>query len=480
MKCSRRILAAAAFGATFSLAPPAAWAQAQQPVDVTPDIQGDINTNVANVGKQTVGDVLPEPFKSWNGLRPYLAERGLTFAFTYQSDTVGNLAGGARTGGAYIGRLQSTTEFDPEKLTGWKGGLFHASMYQIHGVGPSSHFVGSVDQVSDLEALATTRLGELWFEQTFNDKLSLRLGQLGVDTDFFLSQYYGIGIGSTFGWPTIVGVNLPNGGPAYPFASPGARLKFTPNDKFTFLAAIFDGDPAGPGTNNPQVRNRWGTNFRMKDPPFAIAEGQFKYGSQDSGPLLPGQLKLGAWQHFGRFTDQRFAIDGLAVSDPSSVGTAIQHRGNFGVYGVLEQQIYQKPDNKDSGIFAITRASFSPGDRNPIQFYVDAGLSFQGLVPGRPNDQFAFLGSFSKVSPGLRAADFDANFFNGKFAPVHNFGALVEATYAISVMNGVVLQPNIQYVFHPGGGGIADPRDPLGLRPQPNALVVGVRTTVQY
>ncbi|HPG03011.1 MAG TPA: hypothetical protein PLB34_08030, partial [Rhodoblastus sp.] len=87
-------------------------------VDVTPDIQGDINTAVSNVGKQTLADVLPEPWKSWNGARRWLAERGLTFAATYQNDSMTALSGGAKRGSTYYGRLLGSIEWDPEYATG--------------------------------------------------------------------------------------------------------------------------------------------------------------------------------------------------------------------------------------------------------------------------------------------------------------------------------------------------------------------------
>ena len=446
------------------------------------DATDDINTplpSAANIGQQSIASFLPEPFKTLNGLRPYLADRGLTFAITYQGDTMSNLEGGGRTGSSYLGRLQTTVEFDPEKTTGWKGGLFRVSTYQIHGVGLSQHFVQSLAPVSDLEAVATTRLNEVTFEQKLTDAVTLRFGQFAADTEFFLSPYYGIGIGGTFGWPTITTLDLPSGGPAYPLATPGIRLKVTPTDQLTLLAAVFNGDPAGPGIGNPQHRNRYGFNFRVGDPPFVIAEAQYKYGSAKDGPVYPGTVRLGAWAHFGKFADQRFGVDGLPLGAPSSIGVPVQHRGNVGLYGVLDQQIFQKPGKTDDGIFLIGRVSASPSDRNPIDFYLDGGLNFQGLVPNRPEDQFAFLGALTKVSSAARASDQDANLYNATFTPARNLEALAEATYAIRVREGFLIQPNVQYVFHPGGGG-ADPRDPFSVHRAPNAVVVGFRTTIQY
>ena len=447
-----------------------------------PDANEDVDTplpSAANIGQQSVGALFPEPIKTWNGLRPYLAERGLQFAATYQGDTMGVASGGRKQGATFIGRLQTTVEYDPQKTLGWAGGLFHVSGYQIHGVGLSQHFISSLEPVSDLEAVATTRLYELWFEQRISPKISVRFGQLGADTEFFLSPYYGIGIGGTFGWASIVTLNLPSGGPAYPLASPGIRVKATPTDNITLLGAVFDGDPAGPGLNNPQYRNQNGTNFRIKDAPLFLGEGQFKYGSTDSGGIYPGTVRIGGWTHLGKFADQRYAIDGLSQSNPFSVGIPLQRRTNYGLYGVIDQQIFQREEKKDDGVFVFARASFSPSNRNPIDFYTDAGISFQGIIPNRPDDQFAVLGALTKISSQARAADFDANFYNMASAPVRKFEALVEATYSARIATGVLLQPNIQYIFRPGGG-IVDPAYPMIARAIPNAFVLGVRATIQY
>ncbi|MCW2272807.1 carbohydrate porin [Rhodoblastus acidophilus] len=439
------------------------------------DAADDVNTplsSAANIGQQSVGALLPEPLASWNGLRPALAKKGLTFAFTYQSDPMANVSGGLKTGPAYIGRVQAVANFDPEPLTGWKGALFQVSTYQIHGVGLTGAFIGSYAAVSDIEALATTRLNEVWVEQKLTDWLSLRIGQLAVDSEFFLSPYLGIGIGGTFGWPPIATANLPGGGVVYPFATPAARLKITPSESVALLAAVFNGDPAGPGVGDPQKRNPYGLNFRIMDAPFAIAEAQIKYGADTA----PGTLRIGAWSHFGRFADERFSSDGRSIWDPNGSGAPLQHSGDFSVYGVLDRQVLQKPDKTDDGVFAFGRIAWAPPDRNIIDFYADGGLSFQGMVPDRPADQFAFLATFARVSPAARAADLDANFFLGQRRPAHTFESILEATYSYKAATGLLVQPSLQYVIHPGGG--ADPHDPL--RPIPNALVVGVRTTIQY
>jgi hypothetical protein len=44
---------------------------------------------------------LPEPFRSFGGLRPYLAPYGVTFQLNYIGDSFGIVSGGLKQGLAY-------------------------------------------------------------------------------------------------------------------------------------------------------------------------------------------------------------------------------------------------------------------------------------------------------------------------------------------------------------------------------------------
>jgi porin len=435
---------------------------------------------VGGAPQPSLSSSLPEPFRSFGALRAILAQQGVTFQLNYLGDPEGIVSGGLKQGGAYAGRLEAIVEADLGTALGWKGATFHVGAYQIHGDGPSQHFVGDLSFESDVEALPTTRLDEAWFEQKLlNDRASVRLGQLAADVEFSTSPSLDLIIGGAFGWHPAFAANLPSGGPAYPFATPGVRLKYEPTDNIAILAALFNGDPAGPGPGDPQLRDRYGINFRMNDPPFLITELQLKYGRDAKGEGLGGTIKLGGWRHFGRFADLRFGLDGLPLVDPASAGLPLERQGDFGVYGLIDQQIFRKGADAGPGIYAFARIAMAPSDRNLVDFYADAGLNFQGMIKTRPEDSFGFAGSFAKISGNARGADLGENLFDGAFAPIRDYEASLEATYSFGIVSGWSVQPNIQYVLHPGGH-IADPNDPIGIRAIPNAFVIGMRTSIKY
>jgi porin len=427
----------------------------------------------------TVATSLPRALGNWNGLRSYLFDKGISFAINYTSDTLGNTTGGLQQGMTYMGRAEGVVEVDFEKAFGWTGGLFHVGAYQIHGIGLSRHFIGSFQPVSDLEALATTRLDEIYLEQKlFDGKFAIKVGQIAADTEFFLTPFNALPVGGAYGWPAILSQNLPNGGPAYPFASPGVRVKFQPNENVALLAAIYDGDPVGLCPTDPQKCNRYGTKFRFSDPPFVIGEAQFKYELPFQGGLA-GNVRPGAWAHFGKFGDLRLDAFGYSLADVNSSGLGIQHRGNRGFYVSADQQIYRPGEEAGKGVFVWSRFGIAPKDRNPVDLYVDGGVNFVGMVPGRPDDQFGFMGAFARISPDVTSVDLDRLLVNAAFGPVRDYEALLQATYAFQVVPGFVIQPNIQYVFHPAGH-IPDLHDPFGTRAVGNAFVAGVRMAIKY
>ena len=430
----------------------------------------------------SVATSLPPEIGGFFGLRKALADRGFQFGFTYIGEALANLRGGAtRTGAIYEGRLEMVLDGDLEKAIGIPGLTMHINAFQIHGRGLSTYNIGNLMPISNIEATHATRLFEAWLQQEFlGGKASVRFGQLAADQEFVTTSWGGLFINGTFGWPTITAANLPSGGPAYPLATPGVRVKLDPTANLSLLAAVFNGDPAGPANPfnnpNPQARNNNGVKFRLSDRPFVIAEAQGKY--EIAG--LAGTAKLGGWTHFGRFADQRFGVDRLSLADPTGVGVAIQHRGNLGIYGVFDQQIYKLPSGEaDKGVGVFLRASVSPSDRNLVGFYMDGGVNFTGVIPGRPDDSFGVAVGHAQISSAARGLDFDTNFFNATFGPVRSSETTIEATYLFKVIDGWTLQPNFQYVIRPAGG-IPDPRDPLGLQRVGNAVVAGLRSTIKY
>jgi porin len=414
------------------------------------------------------------------GVRKWLAERGVNYGFIYNGEILGNVSGGVRRGAIFEGKLEAYVNADLEKLVGWRGLTFFSSAFQIHGTGGLRRDnLLNLTAISNIEALPSTRLSEIWLEQTFfNDKLGIRFGQLTADSEFFISDHSGVFINS--GWPTITAENLPSGGPAYPLSTPGIRVKVNPTKDVSLLAALFNGDPAGPGPGEAEEKNRHGLNFRLRDPAFLIGEAQYRYNQDKRATGLAGTIKLGGWYHFDRFDDQRFGTDGRSLADPASNGIPRRLRGTSGLYGIIDQQIYRPPGgDAESGVAVFARIAASPPDRNLIDFYVDGGVTFFGMITSRPDDKFGATFTYAGVSSDARALDRDRVVFTGIPYPIRNYEMTFELTYQAQIVPGWTVQPDFQYVINPGGN-VPNPNDPTGLSPIKNAAIFGLRTIVKY
>ncbi|RYC32806.1 carbohydrate porin [Lichenibacterium minor] len=476
-------------GATAAIALPAG-AQSTLPAPAVPTGSGNLPDlgGTPQTSDQTAAQGTPDqgntsiqsslgPYGDPGGLRASLAQRGVTYSLVFIGETLGNPSGGARQGIIGEGRLDLQVNVDLAKAIALDGATLHANGYKIFGDGLSRNDLLNLSFASGIEGLPSTRLYEVWFEQVaMGGKVALKLGQIGADTEFLASQYAALFVNSTFGWPNITGYDLPSGGPAYPVATPGIRLKLAPNDRLTVLAGVFDGDPAGAAkvgaTAEPGKLDRYGTNFRVTDPPFVIAEAAYTYGGRD-GTLLPGIAKLGGWENFGSFAATIPTGAGLSLGS----GTG-RLRGNDGLYGLVDQMVYRVPGVDDGAVGVFARLSGSPGDRNLISFYADAGITGKGLVPGRADDTAGVSFAASRISSAARRTDRLERASLGVPYPIRSNELLFEASYQAQVVPGFTLQPDIQYVVRPGGG-IPNP-DGTDFRRIRNAAVVGVRATVQY
>src|SRR5262249_35410723 len=158
-----------------------------------------------------------------------------------------------------------------------------------------------------------------------------------------------------------------------------------------------------------------------------IGEAQFRRNGDKQDTGLATTIKLGAWGHLGQFDDMRFAADGSLLADPSGSGFPRRHRGNIGVYGVFDQQLYRpKGGDAESGVSVFTRMSVSPSDRNLVDAYIDGGVVFAGMIPQRPDDKFGASFIYARFSDAVRAFDRDVVTLTGVPSPIRDYEANLE------------------------------------------------------
>jgi len=410
----------------------------------------------------------------WGGVRSTLEDHGVTLAATYSAEALGNPSGGSKQRGVAFGLLQADLEADLEKMMGWSGGLFHASALHTHGRQLSANFLNSWIASRDIETAPSTRLFALWLQQSFfDDRMSIRAGQVPMQEEFFNSTYAANLIGSPFGWPGSFAYNMPSGGGGYPLANLGTRVKVKATDNLTLLGAVFSGDPApgeASGRNaDPARRNANGTDFTWEQPPVWFGEAQYGYNQSKDAQFLPGTIKVGGWYYNGGFNDLRYDDNGQLRAISGADGRRLH--GNWSVYALLDQMLWRRPGTDDGGIGFFLRGTVMPEDRNEMPYYFDTGLTLKGTFEGRDNDIAAIGFAYGAASSRLASYDSDLRTYSGSTAPDHDFEAMLEVSYRYAVTPWWTLVPDAQYIFHPGATAVDDSNKVID-----DAVVVGLRT----
>jgi porin len=97
----------------------------------------------------------------------------------------------------------------------------------------------------------------------------------------------------------------------------------------------------------------------------ALFLGEFQYHAKKppfvTGPApLPSTCKLGLWVGTERFPDQRFDTAKLSLAAPASTGAARLHRGNFSLYGIVDQRIWRPNPKTVRSVGIFLRAMARP------------------------------------------------------------------------------------------------------------------------
>jgi len=164
------------------------------------------------------------------------------------------------------------------------------------------------------------------------------------------------------------------------------------------------------------------------------------------------------------------------LADRALHGVARGHRGNWSVYGVLDQMMWRPAADSARSVGVFARMMGAPGDRNLASFSLNAGVTLKAPLPGRDNDTVGLGYGLAKVSAGASGFDTDNGRLNGA-VPVRSSESFLELTYQYQAAPWLLVQPDFQYVYSPGGG-IANPLAP-GRRVG-NEAVFGVRTNIAF
>jgi len=144
-------------------------------------------------------------------------------------------------------------------------------------------------------------------------------------------------------------------------------------------------------------------------------------------------------------------------------------QGNAGFYILADQMIYRGSGANPQSVTPFVSIVVAPNVAiNTMPIFVDGGLVYRGLIPGRANDVAGFAIIYGSFSSDLRQSErLDRR--AGVAAAIQDYELVFEWTYNIQITRWLVVQPDVQYIVRPGGSSAI-----------PNALVVGGQLSVTF
>ncbi|HTS18369.1 MAG TPA: carbohydrate porin [Verrucomicrobiae bacterium] len=351
---------------------------------------------------------------NWGGLRDRLATNGVTLNVDWVGEVFRNFAGGKNTRDTVVASTADVDlTLDTDNAFKWPGGKLYAGFEDHAGQNPSSVLTGDLQVFDRLNSSPYSQIFELYAEQKlFGETLRLKVGKVDANTEFsvidngadFLDS-------STQVSPTVLTF------PTTPDPMPGANAFFSPTK---WLSISFGAYLANQRDHFLDFTGQPWTIQPTRNGAFLVGETGLTW-SNAPGLGYDGNLKFGYWGHTGTFP----RLDG---------GT---QQGAEGLYAILDQTLWQPHEQDDRGLRMFLEYGRTDPNVGQIWEHVGGGLAWKGVLRDGADDeigispQCAFLGD----QAGLKYAD----------------ELIVEWFYKAKLVRGAAVQPDLQFIQHPGG-----------------------------
>lgn len=343
----------------------------------------------------------------------------IQYGATVTVDGLDNVSGGLRKGAWGMANLDLTAAWQGPQ--GWEA--FGYVLVDQHG-GFSERYSGDAQVVSNIDAPAGVRLFEAYARHTTADQAHVTtFGIINLNGLFDTQPTGGLFLNSSHG----IGPDYSQNGPSiFPFTGLGFVEEWRVTDQLRLRAGVFDAVPGDP------LHQTVFSSLRLSK-----AEG-LNYVGEIEQNFTDGFIKIGHWS----YTARADRLDGAGQGVRS------------GIYGQASWALSHEASDPDQGLAAWLRAGTANAAVLEQSGYLGGGLVYTGPFKGRDHDQIglaiastAFGQPYRDITPDTAARE-----------------TTIEVTYQAEIRPGLILQPDIQYIKHPGGQTTVD-----------DALVVGVR-----
>ena len=329
----------------------------------------------------------------WGGTRTRWKDKGVELESSLSQFYQGVASGGTDTGSEYNGKAEAALEFDFGKLAGWNywmaevkaevrfGGPLLGGTGTINPVNTAAMIPGADGTVFSVSAVNLTRLFPINLKE--GTLFAVSFGRYNLvdllDEDFFA------------GGGTERFFNIAQIGPL-------TVLRQVPLiTNAVSVAYIRAGEPF--------------ITFALMDPNDHSTDPGLSDLFADGVTFAPG-INLPA-KYFGKTTTHSFggAITTKAYTPFDAIRQAIipgppinpvePQRGSWSVNYVFRQYLVERAARDGWGLFG--QVSFADQATSPVTTFFDVGLGGNGLIPGRPGDEFGLSYAYTDLSKELKS-----------------------------------------------------------------------------
>ncbi|MFZ4619097.1 MAG: carbohydrate porin [Bacteroidota bacterium] len=347
---------------------------------------------------------------------------GITLSAVIKNEFWSVMNGGIRKDPEQLLNADLTASVDLSKLAGLSDAAFFIHFLGNNGESISND-VGDIQMVSNIEGYKTFKLYQCWFEQSFpSADLSFLIGVFDLNAEFYVTPSSALFLNGSHGVGIDLGQTGLNGPSVFPNTSLAMRLRYAPEDRISYSAAVFDGRPGAPDNCNS-----FDLSLNGQDGYFLIGEAAY----ERSGSL---KCAVGAWYYTGSFADV-CAVEGLEEY--------FERKDNAGAYLLFDHALYTEPGEQSGGLNIFTRFGITNDHVNLIRSHVGGGLTYKGPFDGRDDDEFGYAFAYASFGSDFRRL---TSFYGESMA---SFEAAHEVTYRGALTPWFAVQYNLQYIMHP-------------------------------
>nr|WP_231888242.1 carbohydrate porin [Acetobacter malorum] len=379
-------------------------------------------------------------------MREWLRKRGFTFSFSYKGEAMGLMSGGIEKGMSYVHELTLQAIFDLQKMAGLNGWSVHTLVMERAGKAIQNGRVGeyyvALQEVYSLSGNVAAHLVDFYAEKKMmQNRLDLTFGRMSL-THVFATSPLLCSFMVTCSAP--VGLKQNPAMSVYPKATWGGRLRFRPTRDTAVQVGAYSVSAL---TDNPSGWSWGAENTTGLSLPIEFTWQPFLTRNR-----MPGHYVIGYAHDTTRYADKISSVYPAKLAD---VRRGTRSAPADMMWVEADQMVYRLGGrNMMAGGYLMAGYVHTTPRVANISDQAYGGFSMVGMIPGRLTDRFGVLYSWYHVSHRRRLSQQlaqDAGLpLGSSIHGVQNSSHIIEAYYGIDAFPGILIQPEFQYMIHPG------------------------------